>query len=194
MVASAVVWAGCALVIDLGPEAQLRPAGSGAEAGPTEASADAPPVEAGPTAVCGLNDSPNAACAACIQANCCEVSKTCAADPDCVAGLECIKDCLAQIECIIGCIGNKNLDKTTSCSQQNCPVCTPPDECAKLGQCCLATYDHDASSQPKILHDVCRGVILQCDNGACAQHLDSLKARSEAAPICNGQLPDSGSD
>lgn len=193
----ALAWAGCALVIDLGPEAQLRTDASvlpGAPDAAPDVVVDAP-VEAGPTNVCGLGDSPNPTCAACIQAHCCDVSKTCAADPECAAGLECIKDCMAQIECIITCIGNANLDKTTQCSQQQCPVCTPPDECGKLGQCCLATYDHgEAGAGQKILRDVCRGVILEVDNATCAQHLDTVKARSEAAPICNGQVPEAGSD
>jgi hypothetical protein len=194
LVAGALAWGGCSLLIDLGPEAQLRAAASGDEAGLPEAGIDAP-AEAAPTSVCGLTASPNASCAACIQNHCCDVSKTCAADPECVAGLECIKNCLAQIECIIQCLGNKNLLPTTTCSQQLCPDCTPTDECAKLGQCCLATYGQgDAGSEQRILHDVCRGIILDNDSTACGTHLDAIKPLAEAAPICNGRLPEAGAD
>jgi hypothetical protein len=198
--ATLFAWGGCALVLDLGPEAQLRPAEAGSGDAPTvpiETDAADAGADTGPVFVCGLQASPNATCANCIQSSCCAESITCSQDPACVAGLECIKDCMAQIECIITCFGNPNLEKVTSCSSRQCTPCTPGDQCSKLGSCCLATYDHADAGENRILRDVCRGVILGVDEPTCAQHLTAVAARPEAAPKCNGQQPpppDSGSD
>jgi hypothetical protein len=191
--ATMFVWGGCALVIDLGPEAQLRPDASSPETG----AGPSVPLEAGlgggdaaVAFVCGLEAAPNAACASCIQAQCCDESKVCATDPVCVQGLECIKDCMAQIVCIIGCLGtNPALSKVTTCSSRQCPVCTPGPDCTKLGACCRATYGDGGSGEGKVLLDVCRGDVLGVDEQECQNRLDGIIASPGAAPQCTGQSP-----
>jgi hypothetical protein len=142
--------------------------------------------------VCGLVASPNATCASCIEAQCCEESKACAADPVCVQGLECIKDCMAQIVCIIQCLGtNTALSKVTTCSSRQCPVCTPGPDCTKLGACCRATYgpEDGGEGEGKVLLDVCRGDVLRTDEQECQNRLDGIIASPGAAPQCTGQNP-----
>ena len=73
--------AGCAAVIDLGDEATLRPTVDASTPVPTPPGRGRWSTAGGdggaPVGVCLLPDSANASrCAACIQQNCCDISKT----------------------------------------------------------------------------------------------------------------------
>jgi hypothetical protein len=169
---------GCALVIDLGDEPKLRPADAGpvVEAGP-QPEASAP--DAGPPPVCGIADSTNAACADCIHQKCCDVGKTCAADPVCAAGLQCVKDCLVEIGCISDCLNKyPSVAQETNCSAFSCSLCTPKTQCSKLGQCVF--------NLPKdnLLRQVEEGRILDLDEQACtdARHQAVEQGQVDAGP------------
>lgn len=184
-IAALFVWGGCALVIDLGDEARLRPPEASVEAanvedaGPEDAPADDGSTN---TATCGLPPSPNPACNTCIEPNCCHVSKACADDPDCVARLECIKDCMAQYLCILTCQGdNPNIEALTTCSANNCGVCSPGPECTKLGACARTFADAGGEA---LLRNVARGVVLEVDEQKCKAHRASLAQYKDAEPAC----------
>lgn len=158
--------AGCALVIDLGDEVKL----GALDAGAIEPVVDARPsvpeaaTEAGPVpGRCGLDDSPNAACAECFATTeCCEINRTCAADPDCVAGLECIKDCLVNSSCIEACqTKHPGIRAVADCTIARCIQCTPPSACVKLGQCIFGL------PPSAVVRKVYRNVILELDSKKC---------------------------
>lgn len=174
---------GCAAVIDLGDEAKLR---SAAEAGApvVETGADARAdgaagSDAAPPGVCGLPDSPNADCAACIQQQCCDISKACATDPTCVAGLQCVKDCLVQVECIVGCAQRyPSITNETNCSAMKCPKCTPGPQCSRLGQCVFDLPD------ASLLRQVEEGRILELDEDACKSSRQQVAGAQADASAC----------
>lgn len=174
------VVAGCALVIDLGDEVKLRPLDAGTslpvETGPpvVDAATEAGPI--GPQPRCGLTDSPNATCADCFATTeCCEVNKTCAADPDCVAGLECIKDCLVNSPCIEQCRKDHPLIATvTDCTIRSCIICTPPSACVKLGACLFNLPPES------IVRQLYRNVILELDSKKCTDSRLQIVENGEA--------------
>lgn len=149
--------AGCALIIDLGDEPKLAPAADGstppsdgnvapvneggtADSGPKDAgpSGDSGPDAAKPA--CGLDDSPREACWQCVHATkTCDVSKECAAEPGCAAGLDCIKHCLSQSDCVNDCTDKEPTGKlfalTTQISTDCGGQCVPAIECQRLGSC-----------------------------------------------------------
>lgn len=177
---------GCAVVIDLGDEAKLRPTEAGVDAtdidtGITDSGAptDAP-VDTGPEIpACGLARSPNAACAKCIAGSCCAEAMNCGGDPACVAGFECIKDCMVQFNCLLGCFGDQNaaLSGVTNCSQANCSLCTPGPNCTKLGECGILFGDAGADL---IIRNEVRSLILELDEAKCLARQRTLYKAKDA--------------
>lgn len=189
VILAVAVGTGCALVIDLGDEAQLRvdagpPVVDVRETSTPEVDTGAP--DTGPVYACGLEGSTNPSCGPCIEAQCCDVSKRCHADPDCVAGLECIKDCFVQLGCVNGCLArdNPNLSELTLCTQFKCNQCTPPPDCVNLGRC-AATLD---PAEFGLIRNYIRGLLLDADADACRrQHLEMPKYSSHSD--CAGPTP-----
>lgn len=174
--------ASCALLIDLGDEPTLLPPDSGTEAASVDSGSDVDAADASALFACGLRPSQNAACRTCIESACCEVSKTCALDPDCVAGLECVKTCLASAPCVSTCLlRSPNLAAVTDCSSLNCTVCSPGPACRKLGQCCAQLADGGAEG---LLRNICAGVILD---------VDETKCDAQRAQVANEISADAGS-
>jgi hypothetical protein len=185
-VAALFVWGGCALVIDLGDEARLRPVEASIDLPDVieDAGSDDAPADDGstPAATCGLPPSPNAACNSCIETNCCDDSKVCGADPECAARLECIKDCMADVLCILSCQSdNANILALTGCSANNCGVCSPGSECGKLGSCARTFADAGGEG---LLRNVARGVVLEVDEAKCKAHRATLAQYKDAEPAC----------
>lgn len=174
------VWGGCALVIDLGDPRTLAVAeasvGTESEAGLDAGDAG----DAAPSLKCGLMPVNEPKCDDCFAAQCCETGVACGADPECVLGLECIKDCMAQIQCISACLGagNAALGATVACSSTNCTMCTPPPACQDLGACAAQLDD---AGQEGLLRRVCRGTILDLDPEKCESQRKKVGETSDAA-------------
>jgi hypothetical protein len=185
--AGTFVWGGCALVIGLGSEAQLRNDAAvvdSAEA-PPDAAADAP------VNLCGLPPTGAPKCDTCTVQNCCDVNKACAADPGCVLALECIKNCLAQVACFGRCLadGGQGINDVVGCETGTClQPCTPSTDCQKLGAC-ASLLDPDAG---KFFREVAREEITALSDQCEDQRLiigsslnDSLIDASVDASICH---------
>jgi hypothetical protein len=162
------VIAGCALVIDLGDEPALY--SSDAAPLPDSAIQDSAIQDAGSDAseasaavnACGLPPSSNAVCEQCINESCCDTAKACGASPNCVKGLECIKDCLVQQSCIFECFKQfPEVQDMATCSAFTCAKCTPGPECQTLGRCVFNLPTTDFRRQVE------KGRILDLDETVC---------------------------
>lgn len=170
-VAFATSVVGCALVIDLGDEPKLATGSDAAVDSTTpvtgtDSSASTPdtgtPDTGGPAFQCGLPPSPNASCQACINQNCCDVSKACATNPKCVEGLDCIKHCLVQVNCVNSCLAKfPEVADVSTCSAFQCTKCTPGVECSNLGKC---VFDLPQSNLLRLAQE---GRILNLDEAVC---------------------------
>lgn len=167
-IAAAFIWAGCALVIDLGDEPK-------ALASDASSVFDSAPADAGDGAVeeytCGLPPLVDPACRACSESRCCTQIEKCSTADGCPEGVTCIQDCLAQFGCILECLDDYSVKHDAStllkdvvdCSSLECAECTPKPQCQKLGAC-ATLLDPDAGA---ILRQTARSAILELNEGNC---------------------------
>jgi hypothetical protein len=161
--------ASCDAVLGLGPKATLY-----ADADATvDASGDAPKVPPGETPdafvyACGMKPHPSATCQKCVDANCCDPQRRCAASPLCIEGTNCVLACENRVECVIACdedYGKRSPEfyaLVQGCSLGCQDVCYPIEDCNKLVQCCWAISDSS-------LHTACMDAVYKADQAHCAE-------------------------
>jgi len=168
---AAVACAGCASLVDLGPEAILRDAApadpDAGEAPPVPEASSPSEASTGDAAfACGLTPHPNARCNACADDACCDLGWQCAADPVCVQGVQCSLDCAFDATCVGRCVSTYGADGGVYVDYQSCVIshcasdCLPGPVCAALARCCVAIQDPDA-------RDLCAGAVNAGDEGGC---------------------------
>lgn len=186
------LWAGCALVIDLGDDVSLRTpdtsAIDSASDAPSDAGSEAATIGDG-APKCGLRQTQNEECGDCFDKACCDKGVACADDPACVRGLSCLQYCMGQFECIVDCMAEARgdaaegpLDRLATCSQDNCKICKPSADCIKYGTCAYQVT-LDASD---ILRNNSRDIVLQNDDVECIKQLDVLASQYDAS-ACHPQ-------
>lgn len=181
-IALTFVWAGCALVIDLGDDVSLRvPV---VDSGPSDAGIEAAVSDGAPA--CGLKQTQNEACATCFDDHCCPEGRACADDPACKLGLECLQYCMGQfLGCIDACLAEARgdatagpLDRLAACSQTGCnKQCTPNADCIKYGACALKIVV-DAG---EVLRNNSRDIVLQNDGPECIKQRQILIDQFDAS-------------
>jgi hypothetical protein len=168
IVAAPSLGAGCASIVDLGPEATLREAAVADDGPPGD---DEPTVhETGPAPEasfpCGVTPDPNPKCNACAVQNCCSLGKQCAADPMCVQGIQCSLDCVFDSTCVEQCLATYATDGGVLVPYQTCAIsncesaCLPGPICAALARCCLTIQDQSA-------RELCAAAVNTADESGC---------------------------
>ncbi len=181
----------CGALVDLGPEAIPRDAGRDETAGVAEGSpidtalpdgdSDAPD-EGGYT--CGLQPSPNAMCSDCAHQHCCDFTRACASNPQCVTGADKLMNCAYDISCIDDVeskYADAGLGLIRMCVIQFCLVpCLPKGpNCGGLATCCQ--WISDAQSA---LRQTCTVAANNLDEHQCENTLDNVLRPQLGARFC----------
>jgi hypothetical protein len=191
----------CDVLVDLGPKATLRDAGSGpsieagVDVGADAADSGAPDDAEMPDSMlsCGLAPAANKMCDDCSNQYCCDLSLQCGKSAWCAQGMQELQNCVYQPVCV-GNVDSKYADAGVV-ELQNCVVnyctaaCFPGTNCNMLAGCC-----GDIPDAQVVARQVCIGAVNQLNETNCVKVLDNTLRSALGSQFCGGPAPDAGGD